>query len=231
MKKIIVLIFLCILLLPLFSSASTVYSGSGNVLPSNEVSLPLTVDLSSLGTTKVFYGFYTKEGTVGQDSSDNNTYQKLVFKQFLVRTGTDGNTRYYKATASIQFYVYVLNGSGSSLKLSLKWTNLTGKAIYYKKQGQISGKTTTTDNNYYAIPVCITIGSKEQWAGSTQSPTTNSVSKTVNIDTFSASGDVLAHRNYSYTATTGEYSNLYNNNNYIKNYNYKGTMTLILSTT
>lgn len=208
MKKTVLLIIISVFLFPLTAASTYVYKGDDSVITSSDTAiatLPLVVDTSSINE-KVFYGFYSGEGTVEAYLSSGwggtTTEQRLMFKESII--GITGSTYYYKATAEINFYVYIF--SNSSYKLSLKWTHL-----YYK------GSKTT-----YQIPVTISIDNKDQ----TSTGTDINSATSYDIDTFNPSTDgILIHRDYTYTANTGKY-NSFNQ----KKADYTGYMALTLST-
>lgn len=226
MKKIVLLMIIFVFLFPLTAKSEYVYKGDESIISTTSdyiVTLPLVVDTSSLDT-KVFYGFYTGEGTVGTDSSDDTTFQKLVFNESI--TKISGTTYTYKAVANIKFYVYILGSD--SFNLSLKWTHLSG-SFSYEYTSKRGGTKTDTLTKY--IPVTISINDNDY-----TSSTSDINQATANdIDTYSPSKDgILIHRDYSYEAITDEYTNKYSSggNSYtIINYgSFTGTMALILST-
>lgn len=234
MKKIVLLIIISVFLFPLTAVSTYVYKGDDSVIVDKTTdtpvaTLPLVVDTSNI-TDKVFYGFYTKEGTVGQDSSDTTTYEKLVFNESIVNIDTYSSTYTYTASANIKFYLYILSGS-NKYKLSLKWTHLSG-SLTYKSGGWGGGN----DSQNQTIPVSITIKDENNKDVTRKSSGTDiSSAKAYEIDTFDPSVDgILMHMDYSYEAKTDEYTNKYTSgrNTYtISSYNnFTGTMSLILST-
>ena len=226
MKKIVLLMIIFVFLFPLTAKSEYVYKGDESIISTTSdyiVTLPLVVDTSSLDT-KVFYGFYTGEGTVGTDSSDGTTYQKLVFNESI--TKISGTTYTYKAVANIKFYVYIL--SSDSFKLSLKWTHLSGYLYYERPKWSFSsGYTTETKTQYDDIPVTINIKNNTCKSNGTSIGSATAYE----IDTFAPSSDgILIHRDYSYEAITDEYTNKYSSYTISSYSNYTGTMALILST-
>lgn len=242
MKKIVLLIIISVFLFPLTAVSTYVYKGDDSVIVDKTTdtpvaTLPLVVDTSNI-TDKVFYGFYTKEGTVGQDSSDTTTYEKLVFNESIVNFDTYSSTYTYTASANIKFYLYILSRS-NKYKLSLKWTHLSGSLTYKSSSssgGWGGGNNSRNQTVETTIPVSITIKDENNKDVTRKSSGKDiSSAKAYEIDTFDPSVDgILMHMDYSYEAKTDEYTNKYTSdwNKYtISSYtNFTGTMSLILST-
>lgn len=240
MKKIVLFIIISVFLFPLTAVSTYVYKGDDSVIVDKTTdtpvaTLPLVVDTSNI-TDKVFYGFYTKEGTVGQDSSDTTTYEKLVFNESIVNFDTYSSTYTYTASANIKFYLYILSRS-NKYKLSLKWTHLSGSLTPSSSSGGRGGGNNSRNQTVETtIPVSITIKDENNKDVTRTSSGKDIYSaKAYEIDTFDPSVDgILMHMDYSYEAKTDEYTNKYTSgwNTYtISSYNnFTGTMSLILST-
>jgi hypothetical protein len=223
MKKIMMLLFVFVLLFPLSADTGTVYTGDGNVFPSDEVSLPLVMKTDDvLSSSKVFFGFYTGEGDV-EYSSDDDEYQ-IVFQEKMVPSTSTKVT--YQASANFKLYVYIL--STEKMKLSLKWT-----ALYYRYKDSSSGSDwsffggmfggNSSSYLYSTIPVSVVnVSTKASEVYNISSATDYT------ILTFDPSNGVLYHKDFEFNATTNTYtaSDLKTTTQ-----NYTGTMRLTLTTT
>lgn len=220
MKKIMMLLFVFVLLFPLSAETGTVYTGDGNVFPSDEVSLPLVMKTDDvLSSSTVFYGFYTGEGNV-EYSSSSREYQ-IVFQEKMVPSTSTTVT--YQASASFKLYVYIL--STEKMKLSLRWT-----ALYYryKNSSSSSGWSSlwgggSSSYSYSTIPVSVVNVSTDA-----SSVYNIGSAKDYTILTFDPSNGVLYHNDFEYTATTDTYTA---SDLKTKTENYTGTMRLTLTTT
>ena len=226
MKKLMLLLFISIFLLPLSADTEYVYVADGSSSPAGSaVSLPLEVDMSHVGP-KVYYGFYTGVGNVQKDS---NQY-KLIFDESLISSDT------YQSTAQFKIYTYIL--SGEKLTLSLKWTALYYKYTYYTKTSSGWWTYYSDSTGYLTIPVSVID------SNITSSVTSIDAAEEYVIYTFDPSKDgLLLHRDFELSATTDSYksddfnvkaiwekngSEDYTN---FSQYDFSGTMQLTLKTT